>query len=374
MKLTAKVKLQPTDEQHQALHETLARANEACNYISEIAWKEKTFRQFSLHHLVYHDIRDRFDLGAQVTVRCIAKVADAYKLDRKRKRSFRPDGAIAFDSRMLSWKLHPQQVSIWTLDGREKMPFACGPRQLELLQGHRGESDLCLIRGEFYLFCSCEVETPDPIDVDGFLGVDLGVVNIAADSDGKVHSAKHVNNVRHRHRRLRKRLQKKRTKSARRRLKKLSGKEKRFATDANHCISKSIVEKAERTGRGIALEELTGIRFRIRARKPQRATLHSWSFAQLGAFLSYKAQLAGVPVAFIDPAYTSQTCPVCGHVDKRNRSDQSTFSCVSCGHSGLADTIAAINISRRAVVNRPNVSDAQTIAQCQGQAPPLAVG
>ena len=374
MKLTAKVKLQPTDEQRQALHEMHARANEACNYISEIAWQEKTFRQFPLHRLVYHDVRDQFGLGAQMAVRCIAKVADAYKLDRRHKRTFRLDGAISFDSRMLSWKLDPQQVSIWTLDGREKMPFVCGARQLELLRGHRSESDLCLIRGEFYLFCSCEVETPDPIDVDGFLGVDLGVVNIAADSDGKVHSAKHVNNIRHRHHRLRKRLQKKRTKSAKRRLKKLSGQERRFATDVNHCISKSIVEKAERTGRGIALEELTGIRSRIRARKPQRATLHSWAFAQLGAFLSYKAALKGIPVIFVDPAYTSQTCPVCGCVDRRNRPDQSTFSCVSCGHSGLADTIAARNIAGRAVVNRPNVSDAQTIAQCQGQAPLLAAG
>ena len=376
MKLTAKVKLQPTDKQRALLEATLERANEACNYISEVAWRERVFQQFSLHHLVYHDVRDRFSLGAQMAVRCIAKVADAYKLDRRHKRSFRPDGAISYDSRLLSWKLDPQQVSIWTLSGREKMLFACGLRQLDLLRGPRGESDLCLIRGEFYLFCSCEVETPDPTDVDDFLGVDLGVVNIAVDSDGKVHSARQVNNVRHRHRRLRKRLQQKGSKSAKRRLKKLSGKEHRFASDVNHCISKSIVEKAERTERGIALEQLTGIRSRIRARKPQRSTLHSWSFAQLGGFITYKAKRIGVPVSFVDPAYTSQTCPVCGCVDKKNRPNQSTFSCVSCGHSGLADTIAARNIAGRAVVNRPNVSDAHAlrVVQRQGQAPSLAAG
>src|SRR5690606_19926855 len=198
--------------------------------------------------------------------------------------------------------------------------------------------------------------TPEPADVSEFLGVDLGVTNIAVDSDGETHSASHVKNVRHRHRRLRKKLQKKGTKSARRRLKRLSGKERRFAKDVNHTISKRIVAKAKGTGRGIALEELTGIRERVTVRRRQRATLHSWSFSQLRQYIEYKARLAGVPVVLVDPRNTSRTCPVCGCVDKRNRPSQSKFSCTSCGYAGFADYIAAENI-RRAAVNRPNVSD-----------------
>ncbi|PWK88263.1 IS605 OrfB family transposase [Lentzea atacamensis] len=117
----------------------------------------------------------------------------------------------------------------------------------------------------------------------------------------------------------------------------------------NHRISKNIVAEAERTGRGIAVEELTGIRARVRLRKPQRATSHSWAFAQLGQFLTCKAQQAGVVVQ-VDPAYTSQTCHACGHVDKRNRRSQAVFHCGRCDFVGHADYNAAHNIAARGVV------------------------
>ena len=147
-------------------------------------------------------------------------------------------------------------------------------------------------------------------------------------------------------------------KSSRRRLKKLSGKERRFAHHTNHVISKQLVKIAQGTGRGIALEDLSGIRDRVTVRRKQRATLHSWSFFDLRLKISYKAQLAGVPLVFVDPRYTSQACSVCGCIDKRNRPNQATFSCVQCGFAAHADHNAAVNIGRRAAINQPNVSDA----------------
>src|SRR5439155_13664376 len=136
---------------------------------------------------------------------------------------------------------------------------------------------------------------------------------IATDSDGDVHSADHINNVRYRRRRLRKKLQRKGTQQARRRLRKLAGKERRFARDTNHCISKRIVAKAQGTKRGIALEDLGGIRDRLTVRKSQSATLHSWSFDDLQQKIRYKARRAGVPVVYVDPRNTSRTCPDCGY-------------------------------------------------------------
>jgi IS605 OrfB family transposase len=354
--LTAKVKLLPTLEQTDALKRTLETANAACEYISECAWRERTFRQFSLHKLVYYDVRERFGLSAQMTVRCISKVADAYKLDRKRKRSFRQQGAIVYDSRILRWKQDEQEVSIWTVDGRQTIPFALGERQRELLQTQKGESDLLLVDGAFYLLATCEVETPKPIETQEALGVDLGIVNIATDSDGEVHAGGQVNGLRKRHARLRARLQRKGTKSAKRLLRKCKRKERRFAQDVNHVISKRIVEKAKGTDRAIALEDLTGIRERTTVRKGQRRQHHSWAFHDLRQKIEYKANLAGIPVVLVDPRNTSRTCPICGCVEKHNRPNQSTFSCVQCGFSGHADTIAAVNIGRRAVINQPNVS------------------
>jgi len=356
MKLIAQVKLLPTPEQADALKRTLELANAACNFVSQKAWQAKTFKQYDLHHLCYKDVRAKFPLSAQVVVRVIAKVADAYKLDTKRKRSFKPLGSIAYDDRILTWRAKDSTVSIWTVEGRVRIPFVCGERQRELLATRQGESDLGLYRGLFFLSATCDVEEPKPIDVERALGVDLGVKNIAVDSDGAVHSASHINNVRFRHRRLRAKLQAKGTRSAKRKLKKLSGREHRFAKDTNHCISKKLVAKAKDTGRALALEDLGGIRDRVTVRRAQRATLHSWSFFQLRAFVEYKAKRAGVPVVLVDPRNTSRTCPKCGHIAKANRKSQSVFSCVRCGHSGLADHIAAINISRRAVVNPPIVA------------------
>jgi IS605 OrfB family transposase len=356
MKLIAQVKLRPTAEQATALKATLEAANTAANYISDYAWQERAFRQYDLHRALYYTIRERFGLTAQIVVRVLAKVADAYKLDRRSRRTFRPMGSIAYDSRILRWYVTEYAVSIWTVAGRQRIPFVAGERQVALLAGLRGEADFVLRDGEFYLHQVCEVEEPPTGDVTEFLGVDLGVTNIAVDSDGTVHSASHVKSVRYRQRRLRTRLQEKGTRSCKRRLGRLAGKERRFASHTNHCIAKAIVAKAEGSGRGIALEDLTHIRARVTAHRSQRATLHSWAFAQLRGFVEYKARLAGVPVVVVDARNTSRTCPACGCVDKRNRPAQATFSCVACGFSGLADHVAARNVSGRATVNWPNVS------------------
>ena len=356
MKVIAQVKLNTTHEQADALKRTLEAANAAANYISDRAWDTKTFRQYDLHHACYYEVRERFDLSAQVTVRIIAKVADAYKLDRKRKRRFNPLCSIAYDKRILSWKLSEQTVNIWTMDGRQRIPFLAGQRQLELLQSLQGEADLIYRAGEFYLHQVCEIETPDPDDPEGWLGVDLGIVNIATTSDGDVFSGEQLENKREWYAERRATLQSVGTKSAKRRLKQLSGRQSRFQTDTNHCISKALVETAQRTGRGIALEDLSGIRERTRVRCGQRNKHHNWPFYQLRQFVSYKAELTGVVVQLVDPRYTSQSCSVCGHTDPSNRPTRDDFVCSGCGHAAPADLNAAMNIAEGAAVNRPMVS------------------
>jgi putative transposase len=331
-----------------------------------VAWQTRTFGKFALQKLCYADVREQFGLSAQVTVRALAKVGDAYKLDNKAQRAFRPLAAIAYDDRILSYNLHKSSVSIWTLEGRQTLPFVCGERQRVLLQSRLGESDLVERAGEWYLLATCDLPNPEPEDVDDALGVDLGVSNIATDSDGAMYSGSTIKNVRYRHRRLRSKLQKKGTLSAKRRLRKLSGQEARFARHTNHTISKRLVSVAKRTKRALALEDLKGIRTRLRVQRQQRTILHSWAFFQLRAFIAYKAQRAGVPVVFVDPRNTSRTCPACGHSDKANRPNQASFRCTLCGCAGHADVIAAENIRvlGRAAVMQPHVSDA---------APPPAV-
>jgi len=212
-------------------------------------------------------------------------------------------------------------------------------------------------KGTFYLAVTLDIPTPTPDETTDVLGIDLGIINIATDSTGESFSGEAVEKTRKRYHALRQRFQKRGTRSAKRHLKKLSGKEARFRRNSNHVISKRIVKKAQQNKQAIALEDLRHIRIRTEARlrKSQRAKHSSWAFFQLRSFLSYKAALAGVPLHMIDPAYTSRTCSECGYCAQANRKSQAVFCCQSCGYTDNADRNAAINISR-AVVMQPIVA------------------
>lgn len=362
MKLVAALKMLPTLEQERILTGTLARCNEACTWLAGIGFDSGTFRQFDLHKLAYGDLRVRFGLTAQAAVRSIAKVADAFKVSRKVAPTFRPDAAQPYDDRILRFVKDGTAVSLWTIEGRIVVPIVMGEHQRRLMGYRKGEVDLCFVRGKWMLAATCDVPETDEFNAEDWLGVDLGVVNLAADSDGTVYTGANVEKVRDRLARRKRGLQKRGTKAAKRRLRKLAGKEARFRKHTNHVISKAIVGSAQRSGRGIAVEELTGIRGRVKARRAQRSRLHSWSFNQLQAFLAYKAKVAGVPVLKVDPRNTSRECPCCGSIDKKNRPDQATFSCIACGHQAPADFNAAINIRSRALMAKADVTPPQVLA------------
>lgn len=350
MKLTLHIKLRPTDEQAKSLLATLEEANSACNKISGVAWEKKVFNQFKVHHLVYHDLKNSTRLAAQMLVRCISKVVDAYKLDRKKKRSFRPLGAITYDPRILSFK--DMVASIWSVDGRLKIPFVChNPKYLPYI---KGEADLVAKKGKFYLFQTVEVPEDGIKDVEEFIGVDFGVTDIATLSDGTSFGSETLNNIRDKRFKVRRSVQSKGTDGSKKLLKRLKGREQSFATITNHTIAKRIVEKAVSENKGIAIEDLTRIRERTTVRKSQRRRHHSWAFSQLRSFLEYKARLAGIPLVAIDPRYTSQTCNVCKCIGDRNGK---RFVCTSCGNVADADVNAARNIARLGLsVNQPEKS------------------
>jgi IS605 OrfB family transposase len=371
VKLVVQVKLLPTPLQAAVLEATLRACNEAATWVSEVAFEKDVKNNFALRKLTYDQTKARWSLGAQAAQHVIKKTCDAYatlkanlkagnlgRAGSKRYRKatekpieFRPDGAQPYDDRMLSWQIPTRRMSLWTVTGRMKdVAFTASPQQVATLALYRrGESDLVCRDGVWFLLATCEVpQAPlntEPVD---FLGIDLGIVNIATTSDGEILAGRGLNRSRVRERQLRTKLQKKNTPSAKRRLKKRRRKEARRAKDINHKIAKHVVAEAERTGRGIALEDLTDIRERVRLRKPQRATHSSWSFAQLGAFIAYKARRAGVPVVYVDPAYTSRTCAECGHIDRANRVSQAWFACRSCGFVDHADRNGSRNIRARA--------------------------
>ncbi|GAA4618927.1 RNA-guided endonuclease TnpB family protein [Actinoallomurus liliacearum] len=376
MKLVVQVKLLPTPEQAAALAATLALCNTAANEVSAVAFAHGVFARQKLQKLVYTDLKAR-GLSAQPALHVIRKVADAYTAlhaqieagllggehSRQRRKAtskpitVRADAAQPFDDRCLSWQMDARTISIWTARGRVRdIAFTGEPGQLKFLADHRkGETDLVHRDGMFFLIATCEIEQVLRVEPADWIGVDRGIVNLATTSDGDNHQGKGLARYRRRQARLRAQLQAKKaagSRSAARRLARRAQREARHAANENHKISKSIVTDARRTGRGIALEELSGIRDRVRLRRHQRATHSSWPFHQLGTFIQYKAQRAGVPFLEVDPAYTSQRCPVpwCGHTERADRPDRNTFCCRRCGFAGPADVIAAMNIRKRACV------------------------
>ncbi|WP_260328046.1 transposase [Streptomyces sp. Ag109_O5-1] len=310
-----------------------------------------------------------FGLSAQPTVRVIKKVVDAYSTLATQARAgllgnttsrryrkamgspvaFRPEAAQPFDDRCLSWQTDTRTVSIWTVDGRMRgVRYTGAADQLKLLAEYRkGESDLVQRGGKWFLFATCEVPEPEASEPVDFIGVDRGIVNLAPTSDGMNYQGRGLARYRSWCARKRAELQKRQTRSATRRLSRRAKKEHRHATHVNHKISKEIVSNAQRTGRGIAVEELGGIGERVRLRRNQRGTLSSWPFHQLGQHLAYKARQAGVAFLEVDAAYTSQRCPGCGHTAKANRPTRDRFCCRRCGLAGPADVVAGVNVRDR---------------------------
>jgi putative transposase len=338
MQLTTKIKITPTKEQEQSLIKTMRLFNQICNEISEIAFNQKEFRQFPLHKLCYHELKQKYpEFSSQLIVRAVNAVADSYQKDKKTLRQFKKYSSVIYDDRVLSIKNNI--VSLWTIDGRIKLAVKFW-KHVDI----KGQKDLKYIDGKWFLNCCYQSKQQEPRIPKDCIGIDLGITKIAVDSDGIVYHNDRIEQKRIQYSNHRKRLQICNTRSSKRRIKKSGNKESRFRKDVNHCISKTIVEKAKGTESALALEELRGITERTTVRKSQRNQHHSWSFYQLQEFIRYKAELVGIVTVKVNPRNTSRTCNNCGYCDKKNRKSQSEFRCILCGHSSNADVNAAKNI------------------------------
>jgi putative transposase len=357
----------PSAEQAERLLRTFCQFNAAASYAAKVGFENKVVSQISIHKRCYYEIREKFGLSSQMTVRAIGKAVECFARDKTKCPVFKPLGAMTYDERLFSFR-GITTISILTVNGREHIPIVFGEYQKERFDRCKGQVDIVYRDKKFYVLASADFPEKAPIKPKDFIGVDLGVARIATTSDNKSYSGTKVEEVRQRYFSRRQTLQKAaaarkkrglRPRSIRRALKRLSHREERFRNDTDHCISKQLVADAKGTGRGIALEDLTHIRERTRFKRKQRAKMSGWSFARLRRFIEYKALLMGVPVRKVDPRDTSRTCSECGHCKKSNRKSQSEFVCKHCHYSTNADYNAARNIRAKALVTAPKVSEKQ---------------
>jgi len=401
--ITAKLKLITTPDQFAALRTTQLAYRDALNAVSHYAFEQrKTSSTLTLHKGMYAELRTRYHLPSQLACSVERQVAATYKglwtkvkknAEHRRKKITKKrfkglDKPPKYSSPTVQYTYErdytfqrESQVSVGTLNGRVSVPYQGYDKHVALIrQGATiGDAKLWYDRPkkQFYLLVSLTIDIPDPTpaQLTNVVGVDVGIRYLAVTSTatGKAsfHPGKRVRHKANHYARLRKRLQQKGTRGAKRCLKRIEQRERRLKMQANHIIAKQIIK--EHPHALIGLEQLTDIRERTKRRKRKRKkngkgslpvspkarkanrVYSQWSFAELHALLSYKATLAGSLAVKVDADYTSKRCPLCGHTADENRPRKGLlFVCQNpnCLYTLHADLIGARNVTMRTLLVR----------------------
>lgn len=370
--LTAKLKILPDPADKQLLFDTMHAYSAACDFVSSHIFLFRDLSIASLNRDLYRTIREKFGLRSQMAQSVIRTVVSRYKgILTSQHKWIRP----RFDLPQLDlvWNRDYSLIkdrtlfSVNTLQGRIKVPFFAKGVDMD---GRFGTAKLVCKHGRFFLHVPVtkEIEELSPSDVTNVVGIDRGIRFLATscDSGGKTtfFSGAAVKQKRAHYKDLRRQLQQVKTPSSRRRLKAIGQRENRWMRDVDHCISKALVcDNPE--GTLFVLEDLAGIRsVTERVRVKDRYVSVSWAFDDLARKLVYKALKNHQSVIFVDPAYTSQTCPKCGHVLPANRDKKKhVFCCRECGYTSNDDRIGAMNLHRMGT---------EYLAQCRGSMSPPA--
>jgi len=342
-----------------ALTQTAIAFNRACQIVLDYGSQAKTYNKNKLNRETYRAVRAALPNLPSALVQTARDEA----LEMLKRNSFarivKKRLSVRYDKRTFKFYPETRRVSLTTVFGRLNFIFKHYP-YLERWRGEYTNAQL-LVRGK-RMFLNVQVKIPDAVpkinENSEVLGIDRGIRNIVTCSDNSFFNSKRLRAVKGRYQYLRHRLQHVGTRSARRKLKALAGRERRFVLDVNHRISKAIVSKPFTV---FALEQLRNLKKKKNGKR-LNSKLGSWSFAQLQRFLQYKAEQIGKTVVTINPRRTSQRCSRCGYTNKANRKG-AWFKCEQCGFQLDADLNASRNIGAlgmsehlRLFVNEPNVA------------------
>ena len=359
--ITAKIQVVPSSHDKVLLNATMSAYADACNYVSNYVFQTHNLKQFALNKVLYFDLRDRFGLKSQMAQSVLKTVIARYKtiLENQNewmKPSFKkPQYDLVWNR---DYSLTNNCFSVNTLDGRVKLPyFAEG---MSKYFDHNiysfGTAKLVNKHGKYFLHIpiTYDVEESNISDICNVVGIDRGINFVVATYDSNQKSGfvrgRNIKQKRAHYSKLRKELQMRQTPSARRRMKAIGSRENRWMQDVNHQVSKALV-KSNPKHTLFVLEDLSGVRNATeRVKTKNRYVSVSWPFYDLEQKLIYKAKQNQSLVLKVNPAYTSQCCPVCGHIEKANRNKKiHLFTCKNCGYKSNDDRIGAMNLYRMGI-------------------------
>ncbi|CAH1056391.1 RNA-guided endonuclease InsQ/TnpB family protein [Paenibacillus pseudetheri] len=358
--ITAKIQIYVPDEQVDSLVITTNAYRKACNWLSAKVFETKELNQAKLNSSFYTLLRETFYLKSQMAQSVMKTVIARYKSAKSNGHQW---SLITFKQLEydLVWNrdysLNKNHFSVNTLDGRLKFRFEKqGMKKYFDGTWKFGTAKLVHKFDKWFLHIPVTktFEEISDTSINNVVGIDLGLNFLATtyDSQGKTKffKGRTIKHKRGQFKAIRKQLQQCQTSSARKRLKKIGSRENRYVRDVNHQVTKALVEQYPK-GTLFVLEDLSGVRNATeKVLVRNRYISVSWAFYQFREMLEYKAKLHSHKVMVADPKYTSQTCPKCGHVDKRNRNKkQHTFGCCNCHYKSNDDRIGAMNLYRKGV-------------------------
>ena len=361
MTVTAKIQISVDADSKALLDETMSVYSAACNFVSGYVFQTHDLNRFSLNNALYYKLREKYGLKSQMAQSVIKTVIARYRTILENQKEWiqpcfkKPQYDLVWNR---DYSLTQNCFSVNTLNGRVKLPyFAEGMSKYFDHTIYRfGTAKLVNKHGRYFLHIpvTCDIEESNLSDICNVVGIDRGINFIAATYDSKHKSGfvsgKAIKQKRAHYSKLRKELQMRRTPSARRRLKAIGQRENRWMQDVNHQVSKALVESNPKHTLFV-LEDLSGVRNATeRVRTKDRYVSVSWSFYDLEQKLIYKAKQNQSTVIKVDPRYTSQCCPVCGHIEKANRNKKiHLFTCKNCGYTSNDDRIGAMNLYRMGI-------------------------
>ena len=338
-------------------------------FAKHVAWAfdKKSTNKVQAHKDLYQTIRAEYpQIPANILQATRDQALEAVRrLKFKIKPQKKPYSAVRYDARTIALR---GNLLTFSWSGKRIRTAINLPKYFKQYQNWKMQSGTIGYdkqKKQLKVSLIFEAPTPQVVQSDRIVGIDRGLYNTVSLSDGQVYSSQQVRKKKREFLFVKRQLQAKGTRSAKRLLRKRSGREKRFSSHINHCISKWLVSLPYNT---YVLEDLTGIR-KQRKGKKLNGWLSNWTFFQLETFLQYKAEGIGKQVVKVDARYTSQKCSNCGITEKKNR-NKSQYHCVSCGYFENADINAAKNIRNNYTLSIAEKSMEQAtckLAECLGK-------